>query len=101
MFSFPDYHRTPAEKLIENRRVQEALPSSLWVWQNSDYMENNYWIPTLATVLYVLFLYFGTAFMKNREPFDLRTPLVLWNFGLACMSQLLGFLARSRSRCSV
>jgi hypothetical protein len=85
LFNLPDYHRTPAEMLIENLRVQKAVPASAWIWKRADWMLENTWIPGLATMVYILFLYFGTKFMKNREAYDLRTPLVLWNFALACV----------------
>lgn len=38
------------------------------------------------SVLYVLMVFTGKWVMKNREPFDLRRPLVLWNIGLAAFS---------------
>ncbi|CDJ36988.1 fatty acid elongation protein, putative [Eimeria tenella] len=46
----------------------------------------NYYVAPLAACLYLLFCYCGTKYMKNREPFDLRTPLKYWNLALAIFS---------------
>lgn len=86
MFTFPNYHKTPEQMLLESARVQREAPSSVWVWKNSDYMDNNYWIPITTTIAYILFLQLGTAYMKNRKEFDLRGPLIIWNFSLARMT---------------
>ena len=40
----------------------------------------------INSAIYVLLLYVGTRWMKNREPYNLRRPLVLWNTGLAVFS---------------
>lgn len=45
-----------------------------------------YSVPIIMITLYLLFCYFGTKIMKNREAFDLRYTLALWNLFLAVFS---------------
>jgi len=44
-----------------------------------------------ATILYVVMVFAGQMYMKNRPPFNLRRPLALWNLPLSFFS-LCGFL---------
>jgi len=39
--------------------------------------------------VYLLFLYFGPKYMKNRPAFNLKFPLAIWNFLLAALSVIL------------
>ena len=53
--------------------------------------QNRYWHTSwIASIIYFVILYFGTRWMKDREPYRLRLPLVLWNIGLAVFS-IVGF----------
>jgi hypothetical protein len=86
MVSFPDYQRTPEQKQIYLANLKATVPDdTLWLWDAVDWMNNNNWVPALATVLYLLFIYFGTKYMKTREEFNLQYPLAAWNFLLASM----------------
>jgi elongation of very long chain fatty acids protein 6 len=58
--------------------------SRLWLW-------DNWFMSAYATGIYVLMVFVGQALMKNRQPFNLRKPLAVWNFFLASFS-LFGFL---------
>lgn len=49
------------------------------------------WIPPLASVAYVLLVFSGKRWMKDRSPFDLRRLLTAWNSVLAAFS-IVGFL---------
>lgn len=42
--------------------------------------------PVIAVPLYLIMVFYGPKLMKNREPFDLRWAMILWNFGLASLS---------------
>merc|ERR1719223_1435003 len=53
------------------------------IMQKPEYM---YSVPALCIGLYLAWCYFGTKFMKNREAFDLRYVLALWNLFLATFS---------------
>lgn len=46
----------------------------------------NYTVPVVCIVLYLLFCFLGKKIMSDRKPFDLITPLMLWNLGLSLFS---------------
>jgi len=50
-----------------------------------------WWVSYVVSSAYLLGLWAGTASMKDRKPYDLRAPLVLWNLLLAIFS-LVGAL---------
>jgi hypothetical protein len=56
-----------------------------YLFDVSDWMKNHFEVPFYCTLIYILFIYFGTKIMKNRKPFNLQYPLALWNFLLASM----------------
>jgi len=45
-----------------------------------------FWAAPVASSLYLVFLWAGNALMKDRKPFNLKTPLALWNLLLAVFS---------------
>lgn len=45
----------------------------------------------VVCVLYVAFIFTGRRWMQDKQPFDLRRELTMWNTGLAVFS-ILGFL---------
>lgn len=47
---------------------------------------HHYYIAPAAVALYLLLCYFGKKWMKDREAYDLRTPLKYWNLVLAIFS---------------
>jgi elongation of very long chain fatty acids protein 6 len=49
-------------------------------------MHNNYIVPTVAIVGYLLFCYFGQKIMANRTAFGLNGSLAAWNLFLALFS---------------
>jgi len=67
-----------------------SLPLKLF--QNFDqhvqreWMARNWTISLYGVGLYVAFIYFGTEYMKNRKPMDLRRVMAVWNFALAVFS---------------
>ncbi len=60
--------------------------------QRSWYSKNRHWwgehwgLPLFASALYVVLIFGIKRFMKDRQPFDLRGPLFLWNLGLSAFS---------------
>lgn len=58
--------------------------SRRWLWDN--------WSLSLyATGIYWIMIFVGQRIMRDRQPFNLRKPLALWNFFLAAFS-ICGFL---------
>lgn len=49
------------------------------------------YLPVYAVVGYVIAIFAGSAFMKNRPAFDLKFPLFLWNACLALFSIIGAF----------
>jgi len=45
-----------------------------------------WWVGTLATSLYLVGLWVGTAAMRDRKPYDLKKALAAWNLFLAVFS---------------
>jgi len=70
------------ENLLTLRRNSHNLS----VWEIHDMMLNNYSIPFFATVIYILFVYFGRRYMEKREALSLQYPLASWNAILAVFS---------------
>lgn len=57
--------------------------------QNALQWMASYWtISVYASIIYLLLVYFGRRWMKNRPAYSLRQPLILWNIGLALFSFL-------------
>lgn len=54
-------------------------PVTLWA-------RNNWWIPILLTILYVVVIFGIKAAMKNRDFFDMRVSQMYWNTFLAVFS---------------
>lgn len=52
-------------------------------WMSSNWTSAFYYIG-----VYMLLIYLGQIYMKNRPRFELRVPLVIWNFSLAAFSIL-------------
>jgi len=50
------------------------------------WMEQNWTVAIYWVAAYLLFIYFGQEYMKNRKPFELKTPMTLWNGLLALFS---------------
>jgi len=68
-----------------------CIPTMLWE-ENFDgtaftaYARRNWWLSYATTALYLVSLWGGIQYMKNRTPFDLKVPLALWNLLLAVFS---------------
>jgi hypothetical protein len=95
-FTFPNYHKTQEQRIERWALMEAAQTEDQWLWPFTSWMENNYWVPTLASVLYLAFIFFGTRYMKNRKEFQLQTPLVIWN-GLLAGKNLFCFILRFTS----
>ena len=50
------------------------------------YLRKTWWVPVVTALFYLVLVTFGQSLMKHRKPFDLRGPLAVWNFLLACFS---------------
>ena len=48
--------------------------------------DNNYIIPVVSVIVYLLFCYFGQIYMKDKKPFSLNSSLAAWNLFLTIFS---------------
>jgi len=56
--------------------------SSVRGWMDDNWVSTCSW----ATAAYLIFIFGVQSYMKDREPFALRTPLTLWSMSLALFS---------------
>lgn len=56
-----------------------------------DWMHRHWNVSLYASGIYVILIFLGQYWMKNREPFNLRKTLLYWNVTLALFSAL-GFM---------
>lgn len=61
---------------------QDFEQSSIRGWMDSNWIQ----ICSLATVSYLVFIFGVQSYMKDRQPFGLRTPLMGWSLSLAVFS---------------
>jgi len=68
----------------------------LYEWEKFDlnwwqkWFGQNWIYCVYLTVIYVALIYSGRIWMKNRQPYKLKQPLILWNVSLAAFS-IVGF----------
>jgi len=55
------------------------------------WMERNWTLSVYASLAYICLIFVGQVWMRNREPFQLRKLLLVWNIALAAFS-IFGFL---------
>jgi elongation of very long chain fatty acids protein 6 len=54
--------------------------------ESKEWMEENWTVSFYYVGAYLLFIFLGTQWMQNRPRFELRGPLIFWNFFLAIFS---------------
>lgn len=61
---------------------QQFNPKNAATWMRQHWIDSFYW-----TFFYLSFIFFGRLIMNKKEkPFELRTPLLIWNIMLASFS---------------
>eukprot|EP00090_Calanus_glacialis_P031489 TRINITY_DN5205_c0_g1_i1.p1 TRINITY_DN5205_c0_g1~~TRINITY_DN5205_c0_g1_i1.p1 ORF type:complete len:286 (-),score=49.11 TRINITY_DN5205_c0_g1_i1:80-892(-) len=61
---------------------QDFEQSSIRGWMDTNWISICSW----ATAAYLVFIFSVQSYMKDRQPFGLRTPLMLWSLSLALFS---------------
>lgn len=56
--------------------------------ESQQWMEENWTSAFYYIGIYMLIIFLGQSYMKDRPRFELRVPLVIWNFSLAAFSIL-------------
>uniref|UniRef100_A0A1X7VQV9 Elongation of very long chain fatty acids protein n=1 Tax=Amphimedon queenslandica TaxID=400682 RepID=A0A1X7VQV9_AMPQE len=68
--------------------VVQLKPSSFSCSDSIHWTDSNWSIPIISSLLYLFLVYFGKQWMKSREAFNLKRPLMLWNLATAVFSIL-------------
>lgn len=55
-----------------------------------EFLKTRYYYAIYAAIAYMTIIFGLQSWMRNRAPFNLKTPLFLWNFGLGIFS-IFGF----------
>lgn len=63
-----------------------------WDWLDGrSYFYNNHYLYTFMTIMYIPFIFSLKFYMKNKKAFNLKVPLVFWNFIAALFSTVAFF----------
>lgn len=63
--------------------------NSSYVTTRKEWINKNWWLSMVFASVYIVAVFLGQHYMKSREKFDLRRPLVAWNFVL-CLFSVFG-----------
>jgi len=66
---------------FEKKFFDKTYANNIYNWMNQWW-----WLSIVYSIIYVGLIYFGRSLMENRERFELRLPLILWNISLALFS---------------
>jgi len=66
--------------------VSEIIQKNFDLDHTERWTYDHLYVPPLASVVYLVLVFVGKQWMKNRNRFDLRGPLTLWNLILALFS---------------
>jgi len=77
-----------------NTKLLPKVPSFIQEFEEKWFNEkkiqiffDNYWHYSIyISILYIILIFSFKRFMKNRQPYDLRVPLILWSLTLATFS---------------
>jgi len=70
---------------------------SVYEWEQIELTASRQWVgkhwklSVYASIVYVILIHAAQHWMKNREPYNLRSLLLTWNVGLSIFS-IIGFL---------
>ena len=66
---------------FEKKFFDKTYARNIYTWMNQWW-----WLSIVYSLIYIILIYSGRSLMKDRECFELRVPLILWNLGLAIFS---------------
>ena len=69
IYYFNGFHVLSVDKRVEN-----------WPLMHSP------WTTLCISTLYLLFVWLGPKWMKDREPFQMRSVLIIYNFGMVLLN---------------
>ena len=68
--------------------LMDSIESRFDIKRGTTWMARRWHISIAMCAVYLLLIYVGRRWMRDRKPFNLRRPLVMWNTGLAVFSFL-------------
>ena len=71
--------------------LSETIEANYSIEHTAGWTYKYLFVPPLASVLYLLVIFSGKKWMQDRQPFDLKRPLAVWNSMLAAFS-VVGFV---------
>ena len=66
--------------------IMDYMESRFDITKATIWMSKWWYISFAVSAVYLLLIFAGRRWMRDRKPFDLRKLLVLWNTGLAVFS---------------
>ncbi len=90
MVSYNDYGIVGS--LLEPVPILSTIQSNFDSNVALQWLHDNLHVPVASSVTYLILLYLGMQWMRDREPYKLNSPLLSWNICLALFS-LLGSLS--------
>lgn len=86
-----------SDRFMEVYPIRNPEYMTVYEWENVElsvlrkWVGKNWKLSVYASAIYVVLIYCGQSWMKNRPAYDLRKWLTSWNIILAIFS-LIGFL---------
>jgi hypothetical protein len=66
---------------FEKKFFDKIYAHNIYNWMNKWW-----WLSIVYSIIYIGLIYFGRSLMENRDRFELRLSLILWNASLALFS---------------
>ena len=66
---------------FEKKFFDKTYAHNIYAWMNQWW-----WLSIVYSAIYVVLIYYGRSLMENRDRFELRVPLILWNVALSLFS---------------
>ncbi|CAL8070627.1 unnamed protein product [Orchesella dallaii] len=86
LYSGSGHNGPPVEPHYDDRYLHifsfEKYDHTKW----HDWMHRHWDVSLYASGIYVALIFLGQYLMRNRQPFEVRRPLLLWNIALAAFS---------------
>lgn len=72
--------------ILEDVPLIGYVQSKFDIDKSQKWLDNHFYIPVIASCVYLALVWSGRKWMSTRTAFGLRKPLILWNVGLAVFS---------------
>lgn len=66
--------------------IEDKYFNEKYITDGKEWIKNSWWLSIIYTKIYLILIYAGKKYMKNRKAFNVRYILFLWNMSLALFS---------------